>query len=191
MMRWFVIMLTTWMTGVLAAPLRADIYLYIDAKGVYRFTNVPTSDKYRLYVKEQPRKAFRTLNRFPAQFDPYIRQAAERYGVSVPLIKAIIKAESDFNPLAVSKKGAKGLMQIMPENFKALNIRNPFDPAENIMGGARYVKNLLKRYEGRLPLTLAAYNAGPTVVDQYQEIPPYEETRNYVRKVLRYYDAFQ
>jgi soluble lytic murein transglycosylase len=99
----------------------------------------------------------------------------------------LIKAESDFNPRAVSSAGAQGLMQLMPENIKSLNIKNPFDPRENIMGGAQYLKQLITRFGGKLPLALAAYNAGPGVVEQYQRVPPFRETENFVQQVMKFY----
>ena len=167
----------------------ADIYMYIDSHGVLHFSNVPTSSQYRIYIKERP--ARNPDDPDPRSFDRIIREAAQRHGLSEPLLKAIIKAESNFNPRAVSKKGAKGLMQIMPQNFNALNIRNPFNPRENIMGGAKYFKNLHTRYQGKLPLALAAYNAGPQAVDRYKTIPPYPETRDYVEKVMKYYYAYK
>lgn len=167
----------------------ADIYMYIDSQGVLHFSNVPTSSQYRLYVKERP--ARNLDNPDPRSFDMIIREAAQRHGLSESLLKAIIKAESNFNPRAVSKKGAKGLMQIMPKNFDALNIRNPFNPRENIMGGAKYFKNLHTRYKGKLPLALAAYNAGPQAVDRYKNVPPYPETRDYVEKVMKYYYVYK
>lgn len=168
--------------------LYADIYMYIDSSGVLHFSNVPTSSEYRIYIKERPRRE--AIADSPSRYDRLIREAAAVYGVSPALIKAVIKAESDFNPTAVSEKGAKGLMQIMPENFKHLDIVDPFNPRQNIMGGARYVKRLHRRYEGKLPLVLSAYNAGPSVVDQYNDIPPYPETQAYVEKVMKYYYAF-
>ncbi len=173
-----------------AAGAGADIYRYIDENGVMHFTNAPTSNrhKYRLFIKERPQPLYgRDVN----QYDPIIQEAARRFGVDFPLLKAIIKAESDFNPRAVSRKGAKGLMQIMPENFGLLNIRNPFDPQESIMAGARYFKELFERYNGQLALSLAAYNAGPSAVDRYRTIPPYEETEQYVERVLKYYYQYK
>ena len=167
----------------------ADIYMYIDSNGVLHFSNVPTSSQYQLYIKERPD---RTLEGDKSRsYDRIIQEAAQRHGLSEPLLKAIIKAESNFNPRAVSKKGAKGLMQIMPKNFNALNIRNPFNPRQNIMGGAKYFKGLHTRYKGKLPLALAAYNAGPQAVDKYNSIPPYTETRDYVEKVMKYYYVFK
>ncbi len=167
-------------------PVEADIYRHIDENGVMHFTNVPTSSiqNYKLFIKE---KSQITQQYSTKKYDALISEASERYGVSFPLLKAIIKAESDFDPHAVSKKGATGLMQIMPENFKPLGIRDPFDPWENINAGARYFKQMYDRFKGKLALSLAAYNAGPTAVDRYKTIPPYEETEEYVRRVLKYY----
>lgn len=167
-------------------PVEADIYRYIDGNGVMHFTNVPTSSiqNYKLFLKEKPQ----ITDRYSTEkYDSLISDASERHGVSFPLLKAIIKAESDFDPHAVSQKGATGLMQIMPENFKPLGIRDPFDPWENINAGARYFKQMYDRFKGKLALSLAAYNAGPTAVDRYKTIPPYEETEEYVRRVLKYY----
>jgi soluble lytic murein transglycosylase len=165
--------------------------MYRDDKGVLHFTNAPTSTKYRLYIKSRIIADLANLNvRSTKRYDRFITQASQRHGVSFPLVKAVIKAESDFNPRAVSKKGAKGLMQIMPKNFKKLRIDDPFNAWENIMGGTRYLKQMLLRYKGNMQLALAAYNAGPTAVDQYRRIPPYQETKQYVQKVLRYYESF-
>ena len=171
---------------VLVIPLQADIFRYIDENGVMHFTNTPTSSiqRYRLFIKERPPV---TRSYSTKQYDDLISDASERYGVAFPLLKAIIKAESDFDPLAVSAKGATGLMQIMPHNFEPLGIKDPFDPWQNINAGARYFKQMYDRFNGRLSLSLAAYNAGPTVVDHYKTIPPYEETEEYVRRVLKYY----
>ena len=171
---------------VVVLPVRADIYRYIDENGIMHFTNTPTSSiqKYRIYLKEKPR----VIQRYSSEkYDDLISDASERHGVSFPLLKAIIKAESDFDPHVVSKKGATGLMQIMPENFKPLGIRDPFDPWQNINAGARYFKQMYDRFKGRLALSLAAYNAGPSAVDYYKTIPPYEETEEYVRRVMKYY----
>ena len=171
---------------VLVFPVQADIFRYLDENGVMHFTNAPTSSiqKYRLFLKEKPVITRRYSTK---KYDNLISDASERYGVSFPLLKAIIKAESDFDPHAVSKKGATGLMQIMPENFKPLGIRDPFDPWQNINAGARYFKQMYDRFKGKLTLSLAAYNAGPTAVDHYKTIPPYEETEEYVRRVMKYY----
>ena len=166
----------------------ADIFMYIDSEGVLHFTNRPTSSKYEVFLKQKPRKPKPKLD--SNVFDNLIEDASRRYGVSFSLIKAIIRAESGFNPKAVSHKGAKGLMQIMPQNFKLLNIRDPFDPKENIMAGVRYMALLLDRFQGKVPLALAAYNAGPNKVEAYQDIPPIQETEEYVKKVMTYYYAY-
>lgn len=167
-------------------PAFADIYKYVDENGIIHFTNAPTSSDYQVYVRDNFFKNNHSP-RMPDKYDAYIRAAASKYNVSFPLIKAIIQAESSFNPRAVSRAGALGLMQLMPENVRLLNIRDPFDPWENIMGGTRFFKNLLNRFDGKLSLALAGYNAGPHRVDQYNGIPPFRETQDYVRKVLRYY----
>jgi len=167
----------------------ADIYKYIDSNGVLHFTNTPTSSDYRLYIKERPVPALQVSS--TGKYEPIINAASKRHGISAHLLNAIIKVESDYNPRAVSRKGAKGLMQIMPETMKALNIANVFDPWENVMAGARYFKQLFNRYEGKLPLALAAYNAGPGVVDRFGSIPPFRETEAYVEKVIRYYYMFK
>ena len=164
----------------------ADIYRYIDENGVMHFTNTPTSStqQFKLFLREKPKINPRYSSK---KYDDIIANASQQYDVSFPLLKAIIKAESGFDPRAVSKKGAKGLMQIMPENFKPLGIKDPFDPSQNIHAGARYFKQMYDRFKGKLPLSLAAYNAGPTAVERYKTVPPYEETEEYVKRVLKFY----
>jgi len=173
------------------ADVRCDIYKYVDRNGVMHFTNVPTSSpsQYRVYLRESSDALPRS--KVSGSYADIIYKAAEKNGIAAPLLKAIIKAESNFNPRAVSKKGALGLMQIMPGNLKSLNIQDPFDPKQNIMGGARYLKRMLNRFGGKLPMALAAYNAGPKKVEQYQRIPPIKETENYVRRVLKYYNKYR
>jgi soluble lytic murein transglycosylase-like protein len=174
-----------------ATPLYADIYVYADRDGVLHFTNVPTSSQsssYKVYIKETPKKPLESYNE--DLFDHVISEASQTHGISFSLLKALIKTESDFNPRAVSSAGARGLMQLMPENIKTLKIKNPFDPRENIMGGTRYLKQLINRFNGKLPLALAAYNAGPGVVEKYRRIPPFQETENFVKQVMEYYSLF-
>jgi soluble lytic murein transglycosylase-like protein len=116
-----------------------------------------------------------------------IRDAAERYGVPVKLVSAVIRAESGFNPRAVSRKGAQGLMQLMPGTASMLGVRNSFDPRQNIDGGVRHLRGLIDRFPNRLALAIAAYNAGERAVVQYGGIPPFPETQDYVTKVMHFY----
>ncbi len=116
-----------------------------------------------------------------------VRRAGERYGVDPRLIFAVIRQESAFNPYAVSHKGAVGLMQLLPETAKLLGVKDILDPAENIQGGVKYLRRLLERYDGDVRLALAAYNAGEGAVDRYGDVPPYDETRDYIERISAWY----
>ena len=135
------------------------------------------------------------INRYPQKgsepFQDIILRVARRYNMDPALIKAVIRVESHFNRYAISHKGAKGLMQLMPVTLRAMGARDPFDPEYNIDAGVRYLKKLLILFDNNLELALAAYNAGITRVRIYEGIPPFKSTRDYVRKVLRYYNHYK
>lgn len=158
-----------------------DIYKYVDANGVVHFTDNPTTSRYNLYLKEGGTKV---------PVSELISRYAGLFRMEEALVNAVIKVESDYDPRAVSRKGALGLMQLMPQTARELKVNDPLNPEENIRGGVRYLRMMLDRFGGSMDLALAAYNAGPTAVSRYGGIPPYEETRNYVERVkkyLRYY----
>lgn len=177
-----------------AAAASADIYIHIGGDGVMSFTNGTPPRDYTLYMKEiRPRKrppGSSAPGRDPGAYEELIRTAAVHHGLDMALIKAVIKAESDFDPGAVSPKGASGLMQIMPANFGPLRVDDPFDPAQSIMAGTRHLRDLWDRFRN-WRLALAAYNAGAMAVDQYGDVPPYPETEGYVDRVLGYYRKFK
>lgn len=166
--------------------------MYIDEEGVMHFTNTPTSPKYQLYLKSRSSSGlYSDYSDWPDKYDHIISEASERYDISASLIKAVIKAESNFNSRAVSPKGAQGLMQLMPGTAKLLNVYDPFDPWENISGGVRYLRMLIDRFDRNLEWALAGYNAGPENVERYNGIPPFKETKNYVEKVMAYYRSLR
>jgi len=167
---------------------RADIYKYVDANGVIHFTNTPTSNQYNLYLKERsPRSSSVDSSAIRA----IISRHAATFRLEEALVRAVIKAESGFNPRAVSKKGALGLMQLMPDTARLLKVRDPLDAEENIRGGSRYLRLMLDEFNGNLDLALAAYNAGPNAVRRHGGIPPYEETRIYVDRVKTYMQHYR
>jgi soluble lytic murein transglycosylase-like protein len=164
----------------------ADIYRYRDDKGVWHFTNVKSDKRYTLFLRTYSKKP----NQYIKKYEGIMKQAAGRFRVEFPLIKAVIKAESDFDHKAVSHKGAQGLMQLMPDTAQEMRVGDPFNPEENIFGGTRYLGLLLERFQNNKRLALAAYNAGPEVVEAYEGMPPYPETRTFVKRVLYYYDQY-
>lgn len=175
--------------AALAAPGWTEIYTYVDENGVLHFSNAPTSNRYQ-YAGPEIEDTI-AYYRSPAMFDHYIRDAASLHGLDFALVKAVVQVESNFNPNAVSDAGAIGLMQIMPANLSAFRLHDPYDPRANIMAGTRYLKSLLKKFNENLELSLAAYNAGPATVERYNGIPPYPETRKYVKRVMAYYARFK
>jgi len=189
--RTFAIASLAFMAIMTAEAIHADIYKYVDNEGVLHLTNVPSipNAKYELILREK-RILFRS-NIDVNKFDNIISNAGKKFRIDPALIKAIIKAESNFNHEAVSRVGAQGLMQLMPATAYALQVDNVFHPENNIEGGARYLRYLLNTYRGNLKLTLAAYNAGESAVAKYNNnIPPYRETQNYISRVLTYYKEF-
>jgi hypothetical protein len=180
----------------LATSSQAGIYQFVDENGVIHFTNCPRDPKFRLYLREGKEDGEEPVQAgfLPIQdsnfYDPLISEFCRKYQVNFALIKAIIRAESGFNPRAVSRKGAKGLMQLMPETALRMNVSNVFNPKENIEGGVRYFKYLLSLFNNDLRLSLAAYNAGENLVCELRSIPPYRETVDYVRRVLNYYQSY-
>jgi hypothetical protein len=176
-----------------SAPVCADIYKFEDADGVIHFTDAPTDRRFKVFMRDiQKDKRLRTnfgfgkLARNPAEFDHIIDSCAAEFGVDRALVKAVIHAESGYNPQAVSSKGATGLMQLMPGTAHDLKVADAFNPTDNIRGGVRYLRFLLDTFKGNVSLALAAYNAGLAKVAKYGGVPPYNETRNYVSKVLNY-----
>jgi hypothetical protein len=178
----------------------AAIYQCVDRTGAVSFTNVPSAQNCRV-LEEEARPSLPVLSqgfRFSEHFsvdsnayDQHIKIVSLRYGVDPHLIKAMIRTESDFDCNAISRHGAQGLMQLMPGTARDLNVVNPFDPGENIDGGVRYFRMILDSFDGNLPLSLAAYNAGPNLVKRSQRIPAIPETVDYVKRVLSYYKGYK
>ncbi len=172
---------------VTAGPAQADVYQYVDANGTISLTNVPNDPRYQRIISELPRSRSVISD---GELEPVIARHSRAHRLHPALIRAVIKTESDFDPLAVSRAGAIGLMQLMPQTALRLEVRDSYNPDENIGGGTKYLRQLLDRFNGNLPLALAAYNAGEQAVERYRGLPPIAETRQYVKKVLRYYRAF-
>jgi soluble lytic murein transglycosylase len=169
-------------------PAQADIYRFRDERGVWHFSNIKSDPRYKIYIRTYD--GSKPVNQYIKDYDDIIHKASKRYDVDVSLIKAVIKAESDFNQHAVSSKGAQGLMQLMPGTAEAMEVENPFDAKDNIHGGTRYLSLMLQRFNKDMRLALAAYNAGPERVAEYRGVPPYEETRTFIDRVLSYYRQF-
>lgn len=183
----------------LAFSASADIYTFTDDDGVLHFTSKPQPGS-TLYLKAPRRRpqagvipvmpSDTSLDRF-ARYDTEIYQAATLYQIPVELVRAVIKVESDYDPRAVSPAGARGLMQMIPATAERMLVTDIFDPRQNIFGGVRYLRVLANMFNGDLQLTIAGYNAGEGAVVRHGGIPPYEETRMYVEKVLAYYHRYR
>jgi soluble lytic murein transglycosylase len=164
-----------------------EIYHAVRTDGTVVFTDTPSHPSLRKYDGDASSFRPRLSSR---QLDQTILRQARRYDLDPSLIRAVIKTESNFDPAAVSRSGAIGLMQLMPDTAVKLSVSNPYDPEDNVRAGTRYLRYLLKRYNGNLRLALAAYNAGERRVDRYGKLPPFVETHRYVATVLRYYRQF-
>lgn len=179
---------------VASASRAGDFYQYTDQDGVVHFTN--RERKGKLYARSSettavtaPRGGDPAVN--VTRFDEYIRQAAVLYQIPEELVRAVIRVESGFDPRAVSRTNARGLMQLMPETAERMLVSDVFDPRQNIFGGVRYLRVLANLFNGDIELTLAGYNAGENAVISHGGIPPFEETRQYVVKVLQYYRYYR
>jgi soluble lytic murein transglycosylase-like protein len=189
----FIVLISSFMLISIALPASADIYRYEDTQGVIHLTNVPTESgiKYVLIMREKRILFDKKLGDNISQYDDFIIKASEKHKIEPALIKAIIKAESNFNHRAVSPKGARGLMQLMPATASSLQVQDSFHPEKNIEGGVKYLRYLLNYFNGNLPLALAAYNAGENAVIRHRGVPPYRETQVYIQRVLSYLDKFR
>jgi soluble lytic murein transglycosylase-like protein len=169
------------------APASAQIYAWRDANGTLVLSDRELNTPTKIYeVPGAP--AYRTTTaadrvESAPRFDDLVLAHAQRHSLRPELVRAVIQVESGYNPTATSPKGAMGLMQLMPATARLLGVRNPYDPEDNIRGGTAYLRQLLDKYDGNEQLALAAYNAGSGAVDRYGSVPPYRETRDYVRRV--------
>ena len=172
-----------------AVPVTADaqIYSWRDADGSLVLSTTPIAGAVKTYAVANVPSGIRTtrapINRRAQELEPIILQHASAHGVRADLVRAVIQAESAFNPRAVSPKGAMGLMQLMPGTAAELGVTDPYDPDQNIRGGVTYLKSLLDKYSQNEELALAAYNAGPGAVKKYGAVPPYRETRDYIARI--------
>lgn len=190
-------LLTSGAVWLASSEAHADIYRYVDKDGVIHFSN--TSKRGKLVApgrrgKNTGAKASvsqSNVDRNPADYDAYIREAASLYQIPEALVRAVIRVESNFDPRAISHANAQGLMQLIPATAERMLVSDPFDARQNVLGGTRYLRVLANLFNGNLQLTLAAYNAGEGAVIRYKGIPPYEETQNYVTKVLQFYNLYR
>ena len=198
----FLLSVVLLVSAVSAEIAHADIYRYVDADGAVHFTNVPQDSRFKVYLKEKRRAdpVTETLageiryydEKERARYAKPIQDAAKATRLDAALIHAVISAESGYNPFARSRKGAAGLMQLMPETAKRYGVKNRLDPAQNISGGARYLRDLIRMFNNDVQLAVAAYNAGErAVVRAGNRIPPYQETMTYVPRVMSYYRKYR
>lgn len=196
----FPFLLAAWLACGLATQASAEIYSFTDENGVMHFSNIPTDERYvpltmpRADVKKTIAGSSNGLAepRSKAQYGEIIEEIARTYGLESALLHAVVSVESAYRVTAVSKKGAGGLMQLMPETAQRYGVTDRFDPVQSLHGGARYLSDLLKMFNGDMKLTLAAYNAGENNVIKYgNQIPPFQETRAYVPKVMELYRKYQ
>jgi transglycosylase-like protein with SLT domain len=176
------VLLATSAPSVLA---ETQVYEYVNPSGVIQLTNVPSDPKFEA-MQPLGRRLVSVL-----ELERAVAREAKQHRLQPALLFAVMKAESSFNPVVVSKAGAVGLMQLVPETAMRHGVRNLYDTDENVAGGARHLRYLLDRFHGNTRLALAAYNAGERKVDRYGKIPPYKETRHYVQKVLSYYRDYR
>ncbi len=183
----------------------ADIFSNTDKDGTIHFTNIRPKGKqrhkYKVYLKTPPNRKTRpgvvpipARNTNPARYARYdasIQEASRTFSVPEPFIRAVIRVESDYDPRVVSHAGAQGLMQLMPGTAKRMNVRNSFDPHDNIMGGTRYLRYLANMFNGDMVLTIAGYHAGEGAVMKYSGVPPYSSTHGYIKKVLNFYNRYK
>jgi soluble lytic murein transglycosylase-like protein len=173
-----------------SAPSSRSPSQVITATGDGRDANGAAANLQTAYVRTLYEATARDASRY-GRYDGFIREAAALYQLPEALLRAVIKQESDYNPYSVSGSGAAGLMQLMPSTAESMMVRDVFDPRQSILGGTRFLRILANMFNGDLVLTIAAYNAGPNAVIRYAGVPPYEETQNYVRQVLRYYYLYR
>jgi soluble lytic murein transglycosylase-like protein len=180
------------------AQAKADVYVFLDSENVAHYTNAPWHDKFlQLSALMQSdvvnnRAGAVAMKGNAAVYAPHIELAASEAKIDVALVHAVITAESGYNPAALSRAGAQGLMQLMPGTAKRYAVKDAFDPKQNIIGGTRYLRDLLDMFDNNIELAVAAYNAGENAVIRHgNKIPPYRETQAYVPKVLRLYDKYK
>jgi soluble lytic murein transglycosylase-like protein len=188
---WAVRLATILLAVAAGEAAHADIYSFVDAAGVTHFSNVPVDKRYRLLLATPVEAGAERPGKWLAKsalYDPMIDRAARSAAVRPELVRAVIVVESAFNPRALSKRGAQGLMQLRPATARRYGVSDAFDPEQNITAGAHYLRDLMVRFGNNLELTLAAYNAGEDAVERYgRSIPPFSETRHYVPAVMRVY----